>query len=401
MRVLGLLLATLVATAAGLMAQAAFDSEKVLIGFLSQIQETLERQPNYTCLETVERTRRAPGGTTQVEDTLRLEVALVDSKEMFAWPGSKEFEDKEPTELVSSGMFGNGNFALYPRMLFGGGGPAFVYAGEADVNGRKTAQYNFRVAKLMSGYRLSVNRQRATVGYHGSFYIDLETLDLRRVALTPDNIPPEFQMTATEDRVDYDQVKIGEERFLLPVESSLMMQFPEVVSRNRVRFSGCRKFTGESTLVFLDDDLIEAQAGGAAAVKEAILPVGADVPLVLTSEIVLAQGVVGDTIEAKLNSDIKAGKDVMAPKGAIARGRIVKLERQPELFVLALHFSDLEWRGGHARLNLRFDSMAGMAAEQAGGRQEILRSPDAGEIVILRSGPKRLKDVLTRWRVAP
>jgi len=185
------------------------------------------------------------------------------------------------------------------------------------------------------------------------------------------------------------------------VESSLMMQFPEVVSRNRVRFSGCRKFTGESTLVFLDDDLIEAQAASA-AVKEAILPVGADVRLMLTSEIVLAQGVVGDTIEAKLNSDIKAGKDVLAPKGAIARGRIVKLERQPEFFVLALHFSDLEWRGGHARLNLRFESMTGIEATTSPNlRPEILRGPEAGEIVILRSGPKRLKDVLTRWRVAP
>jgi len=136
--------------------------------------------------------------------------------------------------------------------------------------------------------------------------------------------------------------------------------------------------------------------------EEAILPVGADVRLMLTSEIVLAQGVVGDTIEAKLNSDIKAGKDVLAPKGAIARGRIVKLERQPEFFVLALHFSDLEWRGGHARLNLRFESMTGIEATTSPNlRPEILRGPEAGEIVILRSGPKRLKDVLTRWRVVP
>jgi len=144
MRALGALLAT----AAGLLAQpAAIDSQKVLNGFLNQIWETLEHQPDYTCLETVERTRRAPGGSTQVEDTLRLEVALVDSKEMFAWPGSKEFEDKELTDLVSLGMFGNGNFALFPRMLFGSNGPASVYAGEADVNGRRTAQFNFRVPR--------------------------------------------------------------------------------------------------------------------------------------------------------------------------------------------------------------------------------------------------------------
>src|SRR6185436_4457092 len=158
MRIRGQIASILFAAAASVFAQ----ESNPLPRIRAQMAEFLRGQPNYTCTETIERTRQAPASRAKVEDTLRLEVALVDSKEMFAWPGSKEFEDKEPTELVSSGMFGNGNFALYPRMLFGGGGPAFVYAGEADVNGRKTAQYNFRVAKLMSGYRLSVNRQRET-----------------------------------------------------------------------------------------------------------------------------------------------------------------------------------------------------------------------------------------------
>ena len=189
----------LLATAAGVMAQPAFDSQQLLDGFLKQLTPTLERQPDYTCLETVERTRRSPGGATQVEDTLRLEVALVGDKEMFAWPGSKEFEDTELTELVTAGMFGNGNFALYPRMLFGNSGPASVYGGEVEVNGRRTAQFNFRVPRSMSGYRLSVNRQSAVVGYHGSFYVDLETRDLKRLVIIPDLIPPEFNMTASED----------------------------------------------------------------------------------------------------------------------------------------------------------------------------------------------------------
>ena len=52
--------------------------------------ETLERQPNYTCVETVERSRRAAAARRfQLQDTLRLEVALVEGHEMFGWPGSK------------------------------------------------------------------------------------------------------------------------------------------------------------------------------------------------------------------------------------------------------------------------------------------------------------------------
>src|SRR3954471_146556 len=84
--------------------------------------QLLANQPSYTCLETLERTHQIPGGTV-VEDTLRLEVALVEDKEMFAWPGAKQFEDKDIRELVSTGMFGNGNYGIYARMLFNADGP--------------------------------------------------------------------------------------------------------------------------------------------------------------------------------------------------------------------------------------------------------------------------------------
>lgn len=380
--------------ALGLSAQPAFDPDKALATFLTRMQDTLERQPDYTCLETIERTRRSRGGATQVQDILRLEVALVGSKEMFAWPGSKEFEDTELTDLVTSGMFGNGNFALYPRMLFGGGGPPFVYAGDAEISGRQMAQYNFRVVQAMSGYQLSVNRQRVTVGFHGSFYIDKETSNLRRIILVPDNIPPEFQMTATEDRVDYDRVLIGDERFLMPVESDLMMAFPDVVSRNHVRFTGCRKFTGESTLLFLEKDPEESEGPVVPAIREVTLPLDAEMKLTLTSDLVLESGAGGDIVEAKLGSDIKVGKEIVAPKGAIARGRVMKLERQTDFYVVALRFTDLEWKGGHATLNLRFDGLGGRT--ERGSYSGV--APD--QFLIARGGAKRLKDLQTYWHVA-
>src|SRR6516162_5918097 len=74
-------------------------------GLLAKIRlhmmETLTRQPNYTCLETVERSRRdASTRKYRLEDTLRIEVALVDGKEMFAWPGSKQFEDRDFRDMI-------------------------------------------------------------------------------------------------------------------------------------------------------------------------------------------------------------------------------------------------------------------------------------------------------------
>src|SRR5438046_10492248 len=112
MRIRGQVAPILVAAAAGVVFGQASDP---LPRIRAQMAELLRGQPNYTCTETIERTRQAPASRSKVEDTLRLEVALVDGKEMFAWPGSKQFEDRDLGELVSTGMFGNGNFAIYDR----------------------------------------------------------------------------------------------------------------------------------------------------------------------------------------------------------------------------------------------------------------------------------------------
>ena len=64
---------------------------------------------------------------------------------------------------------------------------------------------------------------------------------------------------------------------------------------------------------------------------------------------------------------------------------------------LALRFTDLDWPGSHARLNLRFEDIPGLG----GPRQAFFRSLENDEIIIRRNGPKRLKDLSTYWRVAP
>ena len=45
--------------------------------------------PNYTCLETMERSQRWPRAKSfRPLDTVRLEVSNVDGKELLAWPGA-------------------------------------------------------------------------------------------------------------------------------------------------------------------------------------------------------------------------------------------------------------------------------------------------------------------------
>jgi len=355
----------------------------------------LQRQPNYTCTETVERTRQAAGSRSRIEDTLRLEVALVDGKEMFAWPGAKQFEDHELNDLVATGMFGSGNFAIYPRILFLSNVALFEDRGQTELNGRPAVRYDFRVSRLTSGHRLRVNNREAVVGFHGSFYADPVTLDLRRMEVVAEDIPAELNLLGAETTVDYGRLRIGDEEFLLPVDSELMMAMPEAVNRNWVRFSSCRRFTGESTLSFSDPILNDASTPAtptevAAAPREVMIPAGLTLQLEM-SDLDLMQAAVGDPVEAILRADLKIRRQLLAPRGGIAHGRIVQLDRYPTYYTLKVDFQDLDWPGGHARLKLSFEQTAFVT-------RLITRMQPGGEIVISRQAGPRLRGILMFWR---
>jgi hypothetical protein len=336
----------------------------------------------------VERTRQAVGSQAKIEDTLRLEVALVDGKEMFAWPGSKQFEDRKLEDLVTTGMFGNGNFAIYARILFLSDVAVFQDVGETKLGGRPARRYDFRVSRSTSGHWLRVNQREALVGFHGSFYADPLTLDLRRVEVVAEDIPAELGLTASETSVDYGRRRIGDEAFLLPVESRVMMELPDVVNRNWVRFADCRRFAGESTLSF-DDPIFTEASAPAEHVEDVEIPAGLTLQLQMPA-LDLMQAAVGDPVRATLRADLRNRRQLLAPKGSIASGRIVRLDRYSSYFALRIQFQDLDWPGGHARVKLSF--------EQPAFASRLIRGSQDGSIMITRQGGPRLSGILMFWR---
>ncbi len=327
----------------------------------------------------------------QFTDTLRLEVALVDGKEMFAWPGAKQFEDKEIRDIVPSGMFGNGNYGIYARMLFGGGGPSFIYRESVPIGGPPALRYAFQVPRAASGFTLRVGTASAVVGFHGSIYLDPATTDLRRLEVFADDIPPGLGIKAAEDRIDYVRSRIGDDEFLLPQSSSLLMASSDNVSRNRVRFSGCRRFSGESSLSFDDEEIVDVAEK---AVAEMVLPPRTSLSLQL-GEFDLAKSAAGDAVTAVLRAAVRRNRQTLIPKGAVAKGRILRLETWPTAMVLSLQFSDLEWPGGHATLRMELDGLESLALARRVGYTA------AGEFQFALPAPANLRGDILRYRTLP
>jgi hypothetical protein len=369
--------------------------DAVLPRIRQQMAEALQGQPNYTCTETIERTHQSAANRARVEDTLRLEVALVDGRELFAFPGSKQFDDRDLGELISTGMFGNGNFAIYARILFLTNLAAVEYRGETQLGGHTALRYDFQVSRATGGHRLRVNGREAVVAFHGSFYADPVSLDLRRVEVAAQDIPADLGILAAETSVNYGRLQIGEENYLLPVESELMMALPDSIDRNWVRFNSCRRFSGESTLTFTDPVLTDdaSPSPAAAAVREVAIPAGLTLQLE-TPALDLLKAAVGDAVDAVLRGDVKKNRELLAPKGGIAHGRILRLDRYPSYFALKIDFQDLNWPGGHAHLKLTFEQTAMV-------NRQISRAQPGGEIVIARQAGSRLSGILMFWRTEP
>jgi hypothetical protein len=391
------LLAVLCATAAGIGAQTPAELEHIR----THMMQTLASQPNYTCLETVDRSRRDKNARQfEPVDTLRMEVGLVNGKEMFGWPGAKQFEDRDIREFIPTGMFGTGDFALHARSVFGTNTPTFEFGGKSSLEGYQSVRYDFKVKRVQSGFRVRVGEVTLTVGYHGSFYADPQSLDVRRLEIVADDIPVQLKLTQVSDTMEFKSVSIGSGEFLLPAQSEeIIVDSAGLTTRNRLDFSACRQFAGHSKVSFDAPATAESAATSPAEAAPLKLPGNLQLSLRFANEIDLDYAAIGDEIQAELTQDVKSKGQVILPKGAMVSGRISRIERHVDFNVVGVTFFEVASGKLHAPLELTFERSTGIIAPSI--RNPQLNSPPKARegVMILQPGHARLgQSILMFWR---
>jgi len=324
----------------------------------TRMAETLGHLPNYTCTQTTERSQKRPAARAfDVLDNVRLEVALVGGKELFGWPGANRIDEAELGDLIG-GTFGNGNFALLARSVFLTTGPTFAYAGESEQSGPRAVRFNFRVPLLYSGYHLKVTEREAVVGYHGSFWADPETLDLLRLEVFADDIPPRLGLAASSTATNYKRARIGASEFVLPESSDLILtELNGIEHRNRTRFHDCRQYSGESVLTFADPSprepaLVQKDRG------RIELPDDLVSEFSLITPIDSQTSAVGDAVQARLYRAIKVDGRVTAPKSALLNGRITRLQKAGHYYVISIALASLDAGDDYAELSGRDNQLS-------------------------------------------
>jgi hypothetical protein len=359
----------------------------------------LQHQPNYTCVETIERFSRAKQTQKlRIVDTLRLEVALVEGREMFAWPGSKEFDETDITKFVTKGTIGNGSFGTHAQALFMTRAATFHYAGEAELRGKKAIRFDYVVPQMLSGYKVRVAEEGAIVGYHGSFYADPATFDMERIEVIADNIPRDLLLASTEDKIDYAVARIGDGDFLLPAHSELsMVGILGREEQNHVTFRSCREYSGESVISFADPVTAHSAAESTAA-RQFDLPAGLDLELVTTKDLNIDNGAIGDPVYARVPHDVKQHGQIVVPKGATATGRVTRIERYDNFSVLGVEFSEIEAPGIVGRMKGKMVDITGPLKPRYPMRVHVPPAPGEGLIQLLTSQRRLFKGCIMFWR---
>jgi hypothetical protein len=222
-----------------------------LASFRRQVRQVMTDVPNYTCVETITRTRRAHTRDFLPVDKIRLEVSSVAGKEMFARPGAQSFDTRDVTELVKNGMIGSGMFASLARNIFVDQKGTLKYKGKENVDDRPALRYNFQLSEQQSGFKLLVNNRLEPLAFKGSFWFDPVSMDLLRLEAYGDRIPSSLNVDQAVMRTTYARAHIGKSDALLPKTSELSVTYLSgVTERDEINFSGCHEYGSDSTIRF-------------------------------------------------------------------------------------------------------------------------------------------------------
>lgn len=348
----------------------------------SLMSSNLRRIPNYTCTMTVDRSIRqanqrsrnfSPPQPIRHSDTLRVEVAEVDGKELIGLPGSK-LGDQTLEEVGQTGLIATGDFATLAIVVFRTHDPVLAFVGEKKLNGHPALEFSYSVAKEVSQYEVRAGDRKAIVAHHGFFWADPATLELLRLESRMDDIPSELGFKRTDTTIDYQKLRIGTSDFLLPAKVDRQVENRDGSGmRNVSTFTNCHQYGTETTLRFDVDEKApaatasattgaapslasapsaasgtsaasapSAASGTPAPVTDAHLPAGVRLPLQIQTAIDRKKSAIGDEVVATLMEEIHSG-DIVLPVGSQARGRIRNFQSLNNgEYALELQFTDLE-----------------------------------------------------------
>jgi hypothetical protein len=326
------------------------DAQEILLNARQKILESVDRLPHYMCTETVERYRYTTSInrhlsacdepalkdrklTLQIQDRLRLDVAISPLREMYAWYGAKEFDDRDLLDIVNDGAISTGEFGGHVSNLFGSSIATFTYNGDrTDEKGRTVCEFGYRVPKDKSRYEFGNRKYSTLTGYDGTILIDAKTFEVLRIVIQTSSLPVETGACYAKTVLDLERVPINGFNLLLPSSARFDIDMLNGSQNgNRVSYSSCHEFHAESELRF-DDPAPDTGSSSKIAGKPLPVPpldlaAGLPFTLKLAEDVDTSIAAAGDPILLTLSTSLKTQSLTVVPAGTVVHGRIMRVQR--------------------------------------------------------------------------
>lgn len=208
----------------------------------------LDELPNFIVTQYVQRSIQTPAQKDwQKEDKLEIELTYrVKEGEKFKLvkmndrPTSMSYESLGGA--TSTGEFGTMLAALFSRASQA----TFKEARKENFKGRPTALFEFAVKKANSSNTITdkTSGRSVTTAYSGTIWVDVETARVLRIEQASEDIQRGFPITLAESAVEYEWIKVGEQKYLLPVSAEVLLgsEINRTYSRNVIELKNYKVF---------------------------------------------------------------------------------------------------------------------------------------------------------------
>ncbi len=314
---------------------------------LTQIRKNVAlqilRADNYICVQDLVRTYYTTATSTTpceqpphvpdmqpaLKDRLRMDVAVSEGNEIYAWHGEKTFSSKGVMDLVQHGPVSSGGFTGYLRNIFVSAGIEFTYRKPTSAGGQTTYHFDYHVPEKVSRYQIKAGDQMVIIPFHGSFTARADTLELETLVVTADSgaIPPNAELCFIQATVTYKIAHISSTDSLIPSAFDILYGSSRgrTITESHGEFSQCRQYLGESTVRF-DAEEPAGAADKVVSVEAASIKPGIVLRIALATPIDSDTAYAGMHVEGALAHPAKIGNGVVLPAGTAVEGLITRFE---------------------------------------------------------------------------
>ena len=230
------------------------DQQRLLEETSRAVAQYSDHLPNFICTQ-VTRRLLDPVGKGQwrsLDESTQL-LSYFDGKEHYHQMTTRS--RASDSNSWSASMTSSGEFGSLLKQVFGQSAQAkFAWAKADRVRGRAVQVFTYSVDAAHSRYRVAYNSSRGQAPvfspFHGLVYIDQETAVVRKLTLETDTLPEEFAVRRVALSLDYEDVAVGGNVYLLPLAASLDLSLhKKTVVRNEVNFRSYQRFTTDSRIL--------------------------------------------------------------------------------------------------------------------------------------------------------